>query len=455
MDQPARGSSCQSAEKQRKRENSFSADPSRVPAPPPLSSGPPPAACKSLREQAACSKFLMLRLPFAPSPWCAPPPPPLPPFPRNPVLPCPRVFLGKTFLLLRPSQVLSPLINDIDGQRKHNRCVLLDTYLRQCLQVTKLNRGGLRLQNFRGVCKFLGSFKLALGVNNLRPALALGFGLLRDGALHLLGDVHLFDLDFGNLDAPGFRVRVENDLELGVDLVALREYFIEFELSDDAADGGLRELRSCIGVILHLGERQVGVHHAEVAYRIDLHRNVVARNNVLRRNVERFDSHVDAVERFNRPEHQPEAGILSLGNQAAKSQHHAAFPFLDDVNRIPKPDERESDDQCDPDKTNFHVFPPKRDNSYFVAGAATPAGSTYSFSPSTRKTFTVSPSCTGSEDSARPSSPCTRLMPSAPEANAAIATPCAPISSSFPVAVFHFLETNTISINNTTSTPNR
>src|SRR5215472_4180473 len=36
-------------------------------------------------------------------------------------------------LFTRLSQRLNPLVNDIDGERKHNRCVLLDTYLCQCL----------------------------------------------------------------------------------------------------------------------------------------------------------------------------------------------------------------------------------------------------------------------------------------------------------------------------------
>src|SRR2546427_11577774 len=64
---------------------------------------------------------------------------------------------------------------------------LLDTYLRQCLQVAELDRRSLRLQNFRGIREFLGSFKLTLRVNDLRSALALSFRLFCNGALHLLG----------------------------------------------------------------------------------------------------------------------------------------------------------------------------------------------------------------------------------------------------------------------------
>src|SRR5258708_22754339 len=117
-----------------------------------------------------------------------------------------------------------------------------------------------------------------------------------------------------NLNAPRFRVCVEYELELGVDLIALREYFIKFELPDDAADGGLRQLRSRIGVVLHLRKRLIGVDHAKVANGIDFHRDVVARDDVLRRNVERLNPHVDTVECFNRPKNKIYAGALCLGN---------------------------------------------------------------------------------------------------------------------------------------------
>src|ERR1700682_1155099 len=55
------------------------------------------------------------------------------------------------FILFLCRQRLHPAVNDIDGQRKHNRCVLLNTYFSKGLQVAKLDRGGLSGEN-------LGSF---------------------------------------------------------------------------------------------------------------------------------------------------------------------------------------------------------------------------------------------------------------------------------------------------------
>ena len=128
------------------------------------------------------------------------------------------------------------------------------------------------------------------GVNDFGAALAFGFGLLGDGALHLFGNVDLFHFHLGDLDAPGLGVLIEDDLQLGVYFVALRENFVELELADDAADRGLRELRCRVLIVLHLRHREIGVNDAEVANGVHFHGNVVARDDVLRRNVKRFDA---------------------------------------------------------------------------------------------------------------------------------------------------------------------
>src|SRR5207248_10668599 len=79
-------------------------------------------------------------------------------------------------------------------------------------------------------------------------------------------------------------------------------------------------------------------------------------DDVLRRNVERLNPHVDAVQCFYRPKNKIYAGALCFRYQSAEPQHDAALPLLDDVQRIPEPDEPQADDQRYSDKTNFHVF---------------------------------------------------------------------------------------------------
>ena len=71
------------------------------------------------------------------------------------------------------------------------------------LQVAELDGGGLGLENFGGVGEFLRCFELAFRVNNLGAALAFGFRLAGDGALHLLGNIHLLHFDFATLMPQG------------------------------------------------------------------------------------------------------------------------------------------------------------------------------------------------------------------------------------------------------------
>src|SRR6266478_939876 len=229
------------------------------------------------------------------------------------------------------AQTLDPAINNIYGQRKHNRCVLLDTYLGQSLQIAQLDSGLLRLKNFGGVSEFLRSFELTVSVNDFGAAFAFGFRLAGDGALHLFGNIHLLDFHFGDLDAPGFGVLIENDLQFAVDLVTLGENFVQVKLSDDAAQRGLRQLRSGVLKICHLRQRQIGIHHTEVTYRVYFNRDVVVGDDVLRWNVQRFETQADAIERFDRPENKIHATAFGHWQQTPEPKNDSAFPFFDDI----------------------------------------------------------------------------------------------------------------------------
>src|SRR6266852_305548 len=280
------------------------------------------------------------------------------------------------FLLVLPPERLNPTVNNIYGQGNHTRCVLLNTYLSKGLEIAELDGGTLGFQDFGGFREFGGGFELAGGVNNLGAAFAFGFRLAGDRALHLLGDVDLFDFDFTDLDAPRLGFRVENDLEFGINFVALGEDFVQFELADHAADGGLRELRGSVLIILHLGERQIGVDDAEIADRVHFHGDVVAGDDVLRRDVERFDAQAHARERFDGPEDEIQPGALGLRQHAAETQHHTAFPFLDDVQRIPEPNQHEPhDDQRAYSEEHEHVsslFAPKENRACLPLLVETP-----------------------------------------------------------------------------------
>jgi len=48
-----------------------------------------------------------------------------------------------------------------------------------------------------------------------------------------------------------------------------------------------------------------------------------------------------------------------LRKQPAEPEHNAAFPFLDDVDRIPKPNKPEANYQHYSNKGDFPFFPPE------------------------------------------------------------------------------------------------
>src|SRR6516165_1336685 len=61
----------------------------------------------------------------------------------------------------------------------------------QSLQVSQLNAGGLARKQVRRIRQTLRCSVFALGMNNLRPLLALCFRLLRHSARHGLGQINL------------------------------------------------------------------------------------------------------------------------------------------------------------------------------------------------------------------------------------------------------------------------
>ena len=74
----------------------------------------------------------------------------------------------------------------------------------------------------------------------------------------------------------------------------------------------------------------------------------------MRRHVERFDAHGDAIELIDGRENELQACALRLGYQAAETEDYAAFPFLDDVDAVPEPDQEDADDYRNTYQWDFH-----------------------------------------------------------------------------------------------------
>jgi hypothetical protein len=80
-----------------------------------------------------------------------------------------------------------------------------------------------------------GGLKLALCRNDFRAPLTLCFGLFGHGALHLLRQIHVFDFDGVDLDAPLASFGIQNRLQAVVDALDLGKQIVKFELPQHVA----------------------------------------------------------------------------------------------------------------------------------------------------------------------------------------------------------------------------
>src|SRR5208283_1924537 len=101
----------------------------------------------------------------------------------------------------------------IDRQRKDDGGIVIARDLLERLQVAKLERDGTLVHDLRGLREPLRSLEFAFGRNHLGAALALGLGLRRDRALHILREIDIFQLDERDLHAPRLGLRIDDFLD--------------------------------------------------------------------------------------------------------------------------------------------------------------------------------------------------------------------------------------------------
>ena len=196
-----------------------------------------------------------------------------------------------------------------------------------------MHRLWLKRQDLRGLEQLLRGLHLALGIDDPGAPLALRLGLAGDGADHALVQVHVLDLDVGDLDAPGVGLLVEDALDVLVELVALGEHLVQLVLAEHRAQRGLCQLAGGHVIVLHLNDHALRIDHPEVDHRVDLDRDVVARDDVLARHIhdDRAQVHPHHLlhdrddDHQSRPLHLPEA---------AEQEHHAPLILAQDPKRV-------------------------------------------------------------------------------------------------------------------------
>lgn len=127
-----------------------------------------------------------------------------------------------------------------------------------------MHRFGPTGKDFGRFVELLRCLLFAFGVDHPCPPFALGLGLLRHGPNHGFIDIDMLDLDVGNLDSPCVGVRVDNILNILVELVALGEQFIEFVLPKHGTQGRLRKLAGSVDELFDLDDRALGIDNAKI-----------------------------------------------------------------------------------------------------------------------------------------------------------------------------------------------
>src|SRR5439155_1317333 len=88
-------------------------------------------------------------------------------------------------------------------------------------------------------------------------------------------------------------------------------------------------------IVLDLADRAVRLQHAEVEHRVDLDRNVVAGDHVLRRNVHRDGAEIDPHELLDERYNVRDAGAARL-DHAAEAEDDGALVFAKDLDAADK-----------------------------------------------------------------------------------------------------------------------
>jgi hypothetical protein len=144
-----------------------------------------------------------------------------------------------------------------------------------------------------------------------------------------------------SLDPPGLGLGIQNALDVGAELLALGEHLVQFVLAEHRAQGRLGEHVGGGKIVLDLDDGPLGIAHVEVEHRVDLHRDVVAGDDVLGGNFDDLDAQIDPDHLLDERNQQDEARSL-YRLEAAQGEDDGSFvlpQYLDCGDECRKHDE--------------------------------------------------------------------------------------------------------------------
>ena len=150
---------------------------------------------------------------------------------------------------------------------------------------------------------------------------------------------------------------VDHLLELLVELLALGEEVVQLDLSEDRPQRRLRQLGGGVHVVLDLDDRLDRPHGAEVHHGVHFHRDVVAGDDVLRRDVQHHRPQAHLDEPLNRPQDEDDARTLWVRIDPAEGEHDAPLVLVEDVDPLEDQDHDHEDRDDDTEGDLWHKPP--------------------------------------------------------------------------------------------------
>src|SRR6185436_5069889 len=223
------------------------------------------------------------------------------------------------------------MTEQVHRQRKdHGRGSLAGNVV-QRREVAQLHRLRLLRKRSASLDKLLGGLLLAHRIDHLGAPQPLRLGLFGNRPHHGFIEIDILDLYGGDLDAPDVGLLIENFLDVRVKPVPFGEHLVQFVLAEHRAKRGLRQLAGRGHVIADLDDRALGIDDAEVKNGIDLDRNIVARNHVLRRHDLYHHPEIDLHHLLYERDQDDQSRALHAG-EAAEREYDAALVFAQDAN---------------------------------------------------------------------------------------------------------------------------
>lgn len=170
----------------------------------------------------------------------------------------------------------------------------------------------------------------ALGGDDGSAAFALGFGLLGHGTLHVGRKLDVLKADALDVDAPFVGLGINNFADLGGNFVTFAENLVEVKIAGDVAKGGLGESAGGVGVIGGFEDGFGGINDAEIDDGVDIDGDVVARDDLLLRNVHWRGAYIYFDHVVDVGNNHAEAWLQDA-REFAEAENDAAFVLVDNA----------------------------------------------------------------------------------------------------------------------------